>query len=305
MRAVFLERNRMVARRLARVATAAGLTPHVAETPEAATAVAADLLVTDCFDGELLVNALRRQPRMRGALLSSEPLPRALALAADAPRIDNIFGRPNVDSPPATWELLMILRRLGSPEATPTFRDFLGWGAAVLERTVATGRDRDDAVAATGRLTEALGMPGRARELAAELAHELLMNGMYGAPVDGAGRPKYAADRRAELDLPAAERPTFRVGCDGARLVVQVCDPFGRLERAALFGGLGRGLAGGAQDRSRGGAGLGFKVCHDSSIALFAEVTPGASTAVTGVIDLELNLRELRGRPRSLHYVRP
>jgi hypothetical protein len=303
MRALFLERNRMVARRLARIAVAAGWTPQIAETPEAVAAGAGDLLIADCFDGELLVNALRREPRLRGALMSSEPLPRALALAADAPQIASIFGRPSFDAPPAAWELLMVLRRLGSPETAVGFRDYLGWGAAVLERTIATSRDRDDAVAETGQLTEALGMPGRGRELAAELAHELIMNAMYGAPVDPAGRPKYAADRRAELDLPAAERPVYRIGCDGSRLIVQVTDPFGRLDRSTLFGGLGRGLAGGAQDRSRGGAGLGFTVCHDACVALFADVEPRVSTAVTAVIDLELNLRELRSRPRSLHML--
>jgi hypothetical protein len=302
MRAVFLERNRMVGRRLARIATAAGMTPVIAEAPEAVAAGPGDLLVADCFDGELLVNAVRRTPGLRGALLSSEPLPRALALAADAPQIVSVFGRPDFDSLPAASEMLMVLRRLASPELAPQFRDYLGWGAAVLERTIAASGDRDAAVADTGALTEAIGMPGRGRELVAGLAHELLMNAMYGAPVDAAGQPRYAADRRADIALDPTERPTYRIGCDGARLVVQVSDPFGRLERVALFGGLSRGLAG-AQDRSRGGAGLGFTVCHDACVALFADVQPGVRTAVTGVVDLDLNLRELRTRPRSLHYM--
>jgi hypothetical protein len=71
-----------------------------------------------------------------------------------------------------------------------------------------------------------------------ELAHELLMNAMYDAPVDAQGRPKYAADRKADIRLTDSERPSVRVATDGSRLVLQVRDPFGRLERRHVFGRL-------------------------------------------------------------------
>jgi len=40
-----------------------------------------------------------------------------------------------------------------------------------------------------------------------ELAHELLMNAMYDAPVDVQGRPKYAHDRKQSITLDPEEAP--------------------------------------------------------------------------------------------------
>ena len=84
--------------------------------------------------------------------------------------------------------------------------------------------------------------------------------------------------------------------------MLQVRDPFGRLERRHVFDGLARGLAGGEQDRSHGGAGLGLVVCHNASSALFFDVARGRHTEVTAVFELDLNLRELRTQAKSLHF---
>jgi hypothetical protein len=43
-------------------------------------------------------------------------------------------------------------------------------------------------------------------------------------------------------------------------------------------------------------------VCHNASSALFFDVAPGRETAVTALLDLDLNQRELRTQARSLHY---
>ena len=136
-----------------------------------------------------------------------------------------------------------------------------------------------------------------------ELGHELLMNAIYDAPIDRAsGRPTYAQDRKADVRLADDERPTVRLGCDGSNLVLQVRDPFGRLERRHVFDGLARGLAGGEMDRSHGGAGLGMMVCHNSCSALFFDVAKQSRTEVTALFELDMNLRELRTQAKSLHF---
>jgi len=83
--------------------------------------------------------------------------------------------------------------------------------------------------------------------------------------------------------------------------VIQVRDPFGRLERHHVFEGLARGLTG-EMDRSHGGAGLGMTVCHNASSALFFDVSPGRHTDVTAMFELDQNLREFRTQARSLHF---
>jgi len=166
---------------------------------------------------------------------------------------------------------------------------------------VASSAELGGAVANVQAFTARLGLPKRVGEMFGELAHELLMNALYDAPVDGHGRARHAHDRKSAVVLGAEEAATLRVGCDGVRLVLQVTDPFGRLERGHVFGGLQRGLRG-QMDTARGGAGLGLTVCANATIALVFDVAHGRRTEVTGVFDLDKNLREFRSQAKSLHF---
>jgi hypothetical protein len=178
----------------------------------------------------------------------------------------------------------------------------LHWGFTGFQDHVASSGARDRAVAKVGAFIGRLGVPKRVGEMYAELAHEMLMNAMFDAPVDAAGKPKYALDRKAAIELAPDETPALRLATDGARVVLQVADPFGGLRRQHVFHGLARGLQGGAMDTSHGGAGLGMVVCHNSTVAMFFDVVQGKKTEVTGVFDLDLNLREFRTQGKSLHY---
>jgi hypothetical protein len=55
-------------------------------------------------------------------------------------------------------------------------------------------------------------------------------------------------------------------------------------------------------DTSGGGAGLGMMVAYRSTTALFYDVAPGRRTRVTGLFDLDLNLREFRLLPKTIHF---
>ena len=197
----------------------------------------------------------------------------------------------------------MLARRLQGVPAPP-LEAYLDWGAQTLDLEVRTTADRDAAAARIQDFVGALQVPRRIAEMFAELGHELIMNAMYDAPVDGHGRPRYAGDRKAEIVLAEHERPVVRVATDGTRLALQIRDPFGRLERRHVFEGLVRGLAGGELDRSSGGAGLGMMVCHNASTAMFFDVVPNRHTEVTALFELEMNLREFRTQAKSLHFWR-
>jgi hypothetical protein len=217
--------------------------------------------------------------------------------------IDHVLGRKDFESPPRAWEVVMLARQLaanGTPAAP--LSAYLDWGHQAMELDVRTTADRDTAVARIQDVVGSLGVPKRVSEMFAELGHELIMNAMYDAPADANGRPKYAADRKAEVVLEPAERPTVRLGTDGSRLVLQVRDPFGRLERKHVVDGLARGLAGGEMDQSHGGAGLGMMVCHNASSAMVFDVARGRYTEVTAMFELDMNLREFRTQAKSLHY---
>jgi len=217
--------------------------------------------------------------------------------------INHVLGRRDFESPPRAWEVTMLARRLAGAPAPP-LGAYLDWGYTALDLEVRTTADRDAAAARIQDFVGALAVPRRVAEMFAELGHELIMNAMYDAPVDAHGRPKYAADRKAEIVLAEHERPGVRLATDGSRLALQIRDPFGRLERRHVFDGLARGLAGGELDRSGGGAGLGMMVCHNASTAMFFDVVPNQKTEVTAVFELDLNLREFRTSAKSLHFWR-
>jgi hypothetical protein len=304
MRALVLERNKLVSRRLQRYFLAAGLEPILVEDPKdlAAHLPGVRLVAADTFDGDQVAKAVREQPGTRGLLWTAEPLKRSVRLMVENPAISNVLGRKDFESTPKPWELMLVLRRLVDPATVPRLDAYLDWGFSGYKEKVATTQARDAAVAGVQAFINRLLVPRRIAEMFGELAHEMLMNAMYDAPADGQGRPKYALDRKADIALLDAEQPTLRMATDGSKLVLQVKDPFGRLQRKHVFDGLARGLAQGEMDTSHGGAGLGMMVCHNSTAAMFFDVAAGSHTEVTGVFELDLNLREFRTQAKSLHF---
>jgi hypothetical protein len=236
-------------------------------------------------------------------LWTAEPLRRSLRYLVESSAIDHVLGRRNFESPPRTWELAMLARRLQGV-ATPPLAAYLDWGFTAADIEVRDSADREAATAKIQAFVGALQVPRRIAEMFAELGDELIMNAIYDAPVDGHGRPKYASDRKAEVVLAAHERPVMRIATDGSWLALQIRDPFGRLERRHVFEGLARGLAGGEMDHSHGGAGLGMMMCHNCSTAMFFDVVANRHTEVTALFELDVNLREFRTSAKSLHFWR-
>jgi len=301
MHVVILERNKLVARKVARLFLSVGATAQVVEDPSALDVSSADAICADTFDADLVAERVRGKPGLRGVLWTAEPIKRSLRHMIEAEGINHVLGRKDFESAPRPWEILMVARRLVSA-AAPPLGAFVHWGHQALELAVRSTAERDQAVASIQAFAGSLQIPKRLVEMFGELAHELIMNALYDAPADAHGWAKYAGDRKADVQLTETERPTVRVATDGTALVIQVRDPFGRLERRHVFDGLARGLAGGELDRSGGGAGLGMMVCHNASGAMFFDVVAGKHTEVTALVELDMNLREMRTQAKSLHF---
>ena len=90
-------------------------------------------------------------------------------------------------------------------------------------------------------------------------------------------------------------------GSDGVRLLLSAADPFGRLTRDHLLGGVHRALTQGTMDRQGGGAGLGFFVIFNSSSLIFVDILPGRLSQVTSILELDVPQREQRTLPKSIH----
>jgi hypothetical protein len=304
--AVILERNKLVNRRIARVVGCAGYEVKQAEEPEQvdpAQLAGARLILADAFDGDLVMRWLRERPEMQAVLYTGEPLDRQLGKALEEPRLLALLGRASFEVPPREDDLLHVARRaLPGASQTAPFESHLSWGADGFAYSLVNAAGRDHVVQETMAFSARLGAPKRVGEMLGELVHELVMNALYDAPVDAAGNPLHAHDRKTEIALDPRDAAVFRCASDGVRIAVEVTDRFGRLTRKHVFGGLVRALRSGQMDTQGGGAGLGMMVAYRSTTALFYDVEAGARTRVTGLFDLDLNLREFRQLPKTIHF---
>ncbi|MDY0001979.1 MAG: hypothetical protein RBU30_11835 [Polyangia bacterium] len=299
-----LERNKLVQRKVLRILTCTGAEVIQSEDPaelsrhlDSSPAV----LCADAVDIATVSDVLQSHPMLRGLVWTASKTDPLLGEAEHTERLDFLLGRDGKDAAPREWELLYLVRRLLGGES-PGLGALLAWGYTGFKELVHNPTQRDACVEGVVRFCQKLNMPGRVQEMFAELSHELLMNAMYDAPVDSSGRPKYSQDRKAQITLEPEEAATIRCASDGMRMVISVSDPFGRLPRRAVFGGMARGLRGGEMDQRNGGAGLGMMYIYRASAIAIFEVMPGVRTQVTSVYEIDTNQREFRNLPRSVHF---
>lgn len=312
---VLLEKNRVLAQRLARVlASASDLSEvHVGESPQALRAQLNERTVLVAVDAAELDVALEwvrgPWPQLKVVTWSQGSLEAPLQVARHEPALQSLLGWPAHQSTPRPWELALAARRAvdGGAAKGPRLTDVLAWGASTIRWSPRNSGERDHAVAEVERYAAMVGASSRLIERLAVVAHEMLMNAMYDAPVDAAGRALYAADRKQDVILDDREAPTLRLGFDGMCAALEVSDPFGRLRRAHVLNSVLRGIEGARNDQaqlldtSHGGAGLGFFRVYGACTAVIVDVRPAESTRVLALFDLDASVREARASPASLH----
>jgi hypothetical protein len=310
-----LERNRVVGQRIARVMCAAG---RLAEVPTVDEPVKLHSLFSarpkvlgcDALHLDEARGLLAKYPTLHLIVWTADEVNRVLSLAQEEPRISSIIGWPSFESMPRPWEIALGVARVLEPSGTrPRLADLLGWGATIIKWRPQTSRERDQAVSEVVRWSCRAGASARTAERMGELAHELLMNAMYDAPLDRDRIPRYSHDRKQDIVLDEAEVPTLRLGTDGVHIALQVIDPFGALRRHHVFEGILRGMSAKTSgepaavlDTSGGGAGLGMIKIYSAGAVLIVDVEQNAETCVTSFYDLDVNPREQRSLPISLHF---
>jgi hypothetical protein len=312
-----LERSRLLGQRIARVVRAAMRLSHVAVDDEPASLRNAlgpspTLLLCDAADLDLALEwAHDRYPSMSVAAWTTGEMDPLLDAARRDDKLVALLGVPPFGSMPRPWELSWLVRRVTSPGAVPTHvQELVLSGATLVKYRPQTSRERDLVTGEVQSLATRAGASARIAQRAGEIAHELLMNAMYDAPVDHYGTLLYAMDRKQDLALASDEAPTFRFATDGVLLGLQVIDRFGRLQRSHVLDGIARGRTaaqGGDSflDTSAGGAGLGLSRIYTSATSMLVDVAPHRHTSVTVLLDLDIQPREARTVPSSLHLFAP
>ena len=317
-----VERNRRIGERVSRILAAAIGLEHVVRVDDPAALpalVGAETRLVACGEGDIEQVGrwfFKLYPQLRFLVWTTDDPARVMAVAAAQPRLSNVLGWPRFASLPRPWELAMAARRLVFPDTpAPPVTALMHWGATQLVWAPRTGLERDRVVAEVGDVVLRVGGDADTAERVAGVAHELLVNAMYEAPVDAYGRPRYAGDRTRDLALDEAERPALRLVTDGVVLAVEVADPFGGLERAHVFDRIARGLAAEAAapevdddagadpaSHSASGAGTGMVRLYRDSAVLLVDVLRGQATRVISLHALDASARDVRRMTGSLHF---
>jgi hypothetical protein len=261
-----------------------------------------------------LVSSLDERARNVSLVVWTSAADRDLfALATQLPRLTSLIAWPENHEAPRLWELALPVRRLVVGEEIPLqVRDFLLWEGARQEWLPRCTADLHATLDEVQSRLDLLTVPKRTARRIIGVAHELLMNAMYDAPVDDYGRPLYAHDRTQNVSLDPRDAPRFVLATDGMTVVIQVVDRFGGLYRQHVYGSIQRGLRSRDADASRdeiintsnGGAGLGIhRIVFQANATVF-EVIPQRVTVATVLFDLDQANREARTSPRSLHVFR-
>jgi hypothetical protein len=218
----------------------------------------------------------------------------------------------NLSDGPDEQELAVTLRRLSVPAPLPHGpAPYLLGGSAIEERLIASTAEKDEALQSLLALASRLSLSDEKLRRVEVAADELLLNAIWDAPRDTAGRPRFAAvlreARGAAVSLSAKEQVRFRFGTDGRALALSVHDRFGSLTRAKVAAHVARVLeAGGPRPRpvgtsETGGAGLGLVLTFGAANQLAVQAVAGKFTEVTAVIHIAGSNRAALARGSSLH----
>ena len=165
-------------------------------------------------------------------------------------------------------------------------RSLIDSSASVRQVIVVRQAQRESALEQVRRLTRAMGLRAQFRATVEMVIDELLMNALYNAPVDDAGRHIFAdvppAERvKAELDAPV----TIELAYDGRRLHLSVSDTFGSLDREAIMSALRRCSGEVRPSEKTSGAGLGLYFVLSNVAELFFRLDAGRRSEVVVVFD--------------------
>ncbi|HEY4175813.1 MAG TPA: hypothetical protein VGM90_03230 [Kofleriaceae bacterium] len=306
-----LERNRTLLARATRVLRAAANFEWVAAADDPQrlrAALAEDTRLVACEGGDLdLLLGWTELSRARFAAWSHDA-GRLVAAAAKDDRVVSLIGWPSYQSMPRPWEMALATKTILWAQPEPvSIKDILTGAPVVADFLPQRDSDRASVIASIAALSERAGAAERISARIGEVAHELVVNASYDAPVDKAGEQRYAHDRKKPITLAPNEVPHVQFATDGMYVIVQVSDRFGRLTREHVLASIQRGMAASSAaandvvDSSNGGAGLGLWRVYTSSAVTIVDVLPGHSSTVTAVFDLDIGARDARALPPSLH----
>ena len=289
-RVVVVGGDKALGRRIAAAALAAGATVEVvASVAELAARYDAEVFVVaaEASDPGLALLLAAAPPEAQVVpLLPANDLAGAVALLADV-RVPAVLVSAPFEGAQLTAALTKILYGdlFGVEKVVP-------WGVKIHSLLVGDYQEKTRAIAGVAEFAEAMGVRRKYREGIEQVLDELLMNALYDAPVDGAGRPLFAdVPIKERLSMRVEEKVVVQYACDGERFALSVRDAHGSLRKATVVSFLAKCLhasadGGGQIDRKTSGAGLGLYLIANAASQVAFHIFPSVATEVVCVFDL-------------------
>lgn len=202
-----------------------------------------------------------------------------------------------------TEELIVTTRKILDEDIFGIEKYFI-WGVTPFRTIVTKSSQKDEVVAAAEEYAKNLGVNPRFASLFSSVADEFVTNAVFNAPLDEAGRHRYAhVARTGQVSLEPGEEVEVKFCCDGRRLGISTADPFGSLKTARLLEYLSKCLRKGDDqvDTKEGGAGLGFYYIFDSLSHFVVNLRPGKMTEMIGIIDIRGTFRDFSSKHKSFN----
>jgi hypothetical protein len=143
-----------------------------------------------------------------------------------------------------------------------------------------------------------MGVRRKYREAMEKCLDEMLMNALYDAPVDEAGKQIFSEiPTKTRISLRVEQKVVVQYSCDGHTFAISVRDAFGTLERNTVLRYLYKCLHAPPDqqiDNKQGGAGLGLYLMVNSATTVYFNVLPGVATEAVCVFDLDTPKLQLR-----------
>ena len=228
-------------------------------------------------------------------LLPPVGLNRLIQLVAGSP-MNHVFTADPADPPAAApWLRATIAKvRGGEPFGLDRYLAAAApQGAAVIDDYAGRSRVLAELLA----FAERADLRAQVRSHIAGACDELMMNALYDAPVDEAGRPVFAdLDVKRRIARRSPRKVSVRYGGDRAGFAVAVRDGFGRLDKETVVRHIERCLRRPAPiDDTRQGAGLGLFLVLCAASHVVVSVDPGRGTEVICQFDRDGVRGGLRG----------
>lgn len=183
-------------------------------------------------------------------------------------------------------------------------KKYLPWGMRVVERTIYTSARVPQVLSELEEFAEHTGCDRRLANAFVCVADEFITNALYNAPVGPDGAHLFRHLKRTEsVELPVGREVSLKYGCDGAKLVMSICDRFGSLSVDMLTHYLERWFEHEehAVRESSGGAGLGLLYIFKYLSAIIVNIAPGSCTEFIGFIDISGTYKDFIQKHKSFH----